>query len=87
MNGLLHDSPSESTISNILKEFTVVFLLKCYGLLVKDLHTQLLLQTEPVRFLILSTKKNPNNNFVSIDNFHRFFPLFLVDHVLHKVYS
>lgn len=53
MNGLLHHSPSESTISNILKEFTVDFLPKCYGFLVRDLYTQLLMQSEPVRRMSL----------------------------------
>lgn len=49
MNGALHHGPSDAAISNILKEFTVDFLLKCYGYLVKGLHMQLLTQTEPVR--------------------------------------
>lgn len=48
MNGLIHHAPSETTVSNILKEFTVDFLPKCFGFLVKDIHIQLLVQTEPV---------------------------------------
>lgn len=42
MKGLLHHSPTDENISNILKEFTVDFLLKGYGSLVNDLYTQLL---------------------------------------------
>lgn len=50
MKGLLHlnHTPSDEDISNILKEFTVDFLLKGYGYLVEDLHAQLLRQTELV---------------------------------------
>lgn len=50
MNGFLHHGQhgSDTVIANILKEFTVDFLLKCYGLLVKELHVQLLTQSEPV---------------------------------------
>lgn len=50
MKGLLHlnHTPSDEDISNILKEFTVDFLLKGYGYLVEDLHAQLLIQTEMV---------------------------------------
>lgn len=42
MKGLLNYTPTDEDISNILKEFTVDFLLKGYGFLVQDLHTQLL---------------------------------------------
>lgn len=42
MKGLIHHSPSDEDISNILKEFTVDFLLKGYGFLVQELHTKLL---------------------------------------------
>lgn len=56
MNGLLHHAPSEDTISNILKDFTVVFMPKCYGLLVKDLHVHLLMQTEPVCHILFYKK-------------------------------
>lgn len=42
MKGLIHHQPTDEDISNILKEFTVDFLLKGYGSLVHDLHTQLL---------------------------------------------
>lgn len=55
MNGVLHHGPSDATIANILKEFTVDFLLKCYGLLVKGLHGQLLTQPEPVSNHIANT--------------------------------
>ncbi|XP_074032694.1 timeless isoform X2 [Leptinotarsa decemlineata] len=42
MKGLLHHLPTDEDIANILKEFTVDFLLKCYGTLVNDLHSHLL---------------------------------------------
>lgn len=42
MKGLIHHTPTDEDISNILKEFTVDFLLKGYGFLVQDLHSKLL---------------------------------------------
>nr|XP_022903307.1 protein timeless isoform X1 [Onthophagus taurus] len=42
MKGLMHHTPTDEDVSNILKEFTVDFLLKGYGSLVHDLHSQLL---------------------------------------------
>lgn len=42
MKGLMHHSPTDEDISQILKEFTVDFLLKGYGFLVQELHMQLL---------------------------------------------
>ncbi|XP_070496942.1 protein timeless isoform X3 [Chironomus tepperi] len=42
MKGLIHHTPTDEDISNILKEFTVDFLLKGYGFLVQQLHAQLL---------------------------------------------
>jgi timeless protein len=42
MKGLIHHTPSDEDISNILKEFTVDFLLKGYGYLVQDLHAHFL---------------------------------------------
>lgn len=42
MKGLVHHLASDEDIANILKEFTVDFLLKGYGSLVQDLNTQLL---------------------------------------------
>lgn len=42
MKGLIHHTPTDEDISNILKEFTVDFLLKGYGSLVQELHAQLL---------------------------------------------
>ncbi|KAJ8972331.1 hypothetical protein NQ317_007522, partial [Molorchus minor] len=42
MKGLVHHLPTDEDIANILKEFTVDFLLKGYGTLVHDLHSQLL---------------------------------------------
>lgn len=68
MKGLLHHAPSDEAISNILKEFTVDFLLKGYGYLVKELHTQLLMQTELVSRLLFAYLQTPvhfhyHNNF------------------------
>lgn len=42
IKGLIHHTPTDEDISNILKEFTVDFLLKGYGFLVADLHAKLL---------------------------------------------
>lgn len=42
MKALLHHTPTDEDISNLLKEFTVDFLVKGYGCLVQDLFTQLL---------------------------------------------
>lgn len=42
MKGLIHHKPTDEDISNILKEFTVDFLLKGYGFLVQELHAKLL---------------------------------------------
>lgn len=62
MKGLLHHAPTDDDISNILKEFTVDFLLKGYGCLVQELHSKLLSESDLVcirRFAIVSL---PNNN-------------------------
>ncbi|XP_032510677.1 protein timeless isoform X2 [Danaus plexippus] len=42
VQGLLHNTPTDDDISNVLKEFTVDFLLKGYNSLVRTLHTQIL---------------------------------------------
>lgn len=42
MKGIVQHMPTDEDISNILKEFTVDFLLKGYGSLVQDLHEKLL---------------------------------------------
>lgn len=42
MKGLIHHTPTDGDISNILKEFTVDFLLKGYDSLVQELHAHLL---------------------------------------------
>ncbi|KAJ9579783.1 hypothetical protein L9F63_004568, partial [Diploptera punctata] len=42
MKALVHHTPTDEDISNLLKEFTVDFLLKGYGCLVQELHHQLL---------------------------------------------
>lgn len=48
MKGLLHHTPTDEDISNVLKEFTVDFLLKAYGCLVQELYEKLLYETELV---------------------------------------
>jgi timeless protein len=42
VKALLHHTPTDEDISNLLKEFTVDFLLKGYDCLVQELHLQLL---------------------------------------------
>lgn len=42
MKGMIHHTPTDEDISNILAEFTVDFLLKGYGSLVENLHEKLL---------------------------------------------
>lgn len=42
MKGLVHHTPTDEDISNILKEFTVDFLLKGYSYLMQELHAKLL---------------------------------------------
>ncbi|XP_028040904.1 protein timeless isoform X2 [Bombyx mandarina] len=42
VQGLSHKTPTDDDISNILKEFTVDFLLKGYNVLVQTLHSQIL---------------------------------------------
>ncbi|XP_031617195.1 protein timeless isoform X2 [Contarinia nasturtii] len=42
MKGLVHHTPTDEDISNILKEFTVDFLLKGYGHLMQELYAKLL---------------------------------------------
>lgn len=46
MKGLIHHTPTDEDISNILKEFTVDFLLKGYGFLVQELHSKLLTDSQ-----------------------------------------
>uniref|UniRef100_A0A1I8Q7X9 Timeless n=1 Tax=Stomoxys calcitrans TaxID=35570 RepID=A0A1I8Q7X9_STOCA len=43
MKGLVQHIPTDEDIANLLKEFTVDFLLKGYSCLVEDLHSQLLM--------------------------------------------
>ncbi|XP_055590048.1 protein timeless isoform X4 [Uranotaenia lowii] len=49
MKGLMHHVPTDDDISNLLKEFTVDFLLKGYGHLVQELHAQLLSDLQGVQ--------------------------------------
>lgn len=55
----MHHLPTDEDIANILKEFTVDFLLKGYGTLVNDLYTELLsyshVQIDTSHFLWLVT--------------------------------
>ncbi|KAJ4443901.1 hypothetical protein ANN_05688 [Periplaneta americana] len=49
VKALLHHTPTDEDISNLLKKFTVDFLLKGYGCLVEDLHHQLLRSKQSVQ--------------------------------------
>lgn len=49
MKGLVHHIPSDEDISNILKEFTVDFLLKGYSHLIQELYTKLLADLDLVK--------------------------------------
>lgn len=42
VQGLTHNTPTDDDISNVLKEFTVDFLLKGYNTLVQTLHSEIL---------------------------------------------
>lgn len=53
MKGLVHHTPTDEDISNILKEFTVDFLLKGYGHLMQDLHVKLLSDSDLVNEILL----------------------------------
>lgn len=59
MKGMVDYNPTDEDISNVLKEFTVDFLLKGYRFLVKELHAQLLnnidLQIDTSHFFWLVT--------------------------------
>ncbi|CAG4944884.1 unnamed protein product [Colias eurytheme] len=59
VQGLTHNTPTDDDISNVLKEFTVDFLLKGYNSLVRTLHTQILtnlqLQIDTSHFFWLVT--------------------------------
>lgn len=48
MKGLVHHTPTDEDISNILKEFTVDFLLKGYSHLMQELHEKLLSDSDLV---------------------------------------
>lgn len=59
MHGLYHKAPTDEDITNVLKEFTVDFLLKGYNSLVKTLHNEILtnslLEMETSHFFWLIT--------------------------------
>lgn len=46
MKGMVNHTPTDDDITNILKEFSVDFLLKGYGVLISDLHHQLMSDVE-----------------------------------------
>lgn len=46
MQGLYHKKPTDDDISNVLKEFTVDFLLKGYNSLVQTLNNEILTNSE-----------------------------------------
>lgn len=48
MMGLTQHTPSDEDISNLLKEFTIDFMLKGFGNLVAELHQQLIIPTDLV---------------------------------------
>lgn len=48
MKGLVHHTPTDEDISNILKEFTVDFLLKGYSYLMQELHAELMSDSDLV---------------------------------------
>lgn len=48
MKGLVHHTPTDEDISNLLKEFTVDFLLKGYGHLMQELYAKLLSHSDLV---------------------------------------
>lgn len=70
MKGLVHHTPTNDDISNILKEFTVDFLLKGYSHLMQELYTKLLSDSDLVRkqlgefenLRIKSLRMSKNNN-------------------------
>lgn len=54
MKGLVHHTPTDEDISNILKEFTVDFLLKGYGHLMQELHAKLLSDLDLVNYALFT---------------------------------
>lgn len=55
MKGLVHHTPTDEDISNILKEFTVDFLLKGYRYLMQELHAKLLADLDLVNEFLFFT--------------------------------
>lgn len=51
--GLTQHTPTDEDISNLLKEFTIDFMLKGFGNLVGELHAQLLIPTDLVTITFL----------------------------------
>lgn len=73
MKGLVQHTPTDDDISNLLKEFTVDFLLKGYNYLVEELHMQLMSNavstSTPVRLtlpLTCITSSLPSRRYQSI---------------------
>lgn len=92
MKGLVHHTPTDDDVSNLLKEFTVDFLLKAYSCLVQDLHTGLVCDNE----MVILKKKEENllrNNHLRFINeiifnlafSFRYIPFLLVDWIFFKI--
>lgn len=56
--GLTQHTPTDEDISNLLKEFTIDFMLKGFGNLVGELHAQLLIPSDLVTTTLCFTKFN-----------------------------
>lgn len=59
MKGLVHHTPTDEDISNILKEFTVDFLLKGYGHLMRELYSKLLSDLDLVKKFVSTFERFP----------------------------
>lgn len=68
MMGLTQHTPTDDDISNLLKEFTIDFMLKGFGNLVGELHAQLLITTD-----LVTTNCLLNHNIYLILNVRLFY--------------
>lgn len=90
MKGLAQHTPTDEDISNILKDFTVDFLLKGYGFLVQELYSKLLSDLELVsKKKIFKRKINVPNRFYLKISFaassNRYVTFFLVGYILFEI--
>lgn len=85
MKGLLHHAPTDDDISNILKEFTVDFLLKGYGYLVQELHAKLLSELDLVRWLKFYSQTFDNSSIDRVAGTNRHIALLLAGHLFPEV--